>query len=103
MLSVLNIVLFNFFFTELKILFTQHLYNSMLIEDKDMNNFNLNSDKSLDQLIPAVLISGFGNLVFRRSFMRRNGRLDFTFINEYGIYINYKQLKFNCNFFLVLE
>lgn len=78
------------FFTELKNLFTQHLYNSMLIEDKDMNNFNLNSEKSLDQLIPAVLISGFGNLVFRKSFLRRNGRLDYTFINEYAIYYTYE-------------
>ncbi|KAL4119170.1 hypothetical protein QTP88_012015 [Uroleucon formosanum] len=71
--------------SKLKNLFTQHLYNSMLIEDKDMNNFNLNSEKSLDQLIPAVLISGFGNLVFRKSFLRRNGRLDYTFINDAGI------------------
>lgn len=89
-LSVLKI-----FFTELKNLFAQHLYNSMLIEDKDMNNFNFNSEKSLDQLIPAVLISGFGNLVFRKSFMRRNGRLDYTFINEYVIYYTYEQCKFD--------
>ncbi|XP_060862840.1 ATP-dependent RNA helicase DHX30-like isoform X1 [Metopolophium dirhodum] len=80
-LSRNNLILIN----KLKNLFTQHLYNSMLIEDKDMNNFNLNSEKSLDQLIPAVLISGFGNLVFKKSFMRRNGRLDYTFINDAGI------------------
>ncbi|XP_022175512.1 putative ATP-dependent RNA helicase DHX30 isoform X2 [Myzus persicae] len=80
-LSRNNLILIN----KLKNLFTQHLYNSMLLEDKDMNNFNLNSEKSLDQLVPAVLISGFGNLVFRRSFMRRNGRLDYTFINDAGI------------------
>ncbi|XP_060842325.1 ATP-dependent RNA helicase DHX30-like [Rhopalosiphum padi] len=80
-LSNNNLILIN----KLKNLFTQHLYNSMLIENKDMNNFNLNSEKSLDQLIPAVLISGFGNLVFRRSFMRRNGRLDYSFINDAGI------------------
>lgn len=67
----------------------------MLIEDKDMNDFNLNSEKSLDQLIPAVLISGFGNLVFRKSFLRRNGRLDYTFINEYAIYYTYEQFKFD--------
>lgn len=79
-LSNNNLILIN----KLKKLFSQHLHNSMLIEDKDMN-FNLNSEKSLDQLIPAVLISGFGNLVFRRSFMRRNGRLDYTFINDAGI------------------
>lgn len=70
----------------------------MLIENKDMNNFNLNSEKSLDQLIPAVLISGFGNLVFRRSFMRRNGRLDYSFINEYKIYCIYEQFKFDYNY-----
>lgn len=68
--------------TELKNLFAQHLYNSMLIESKDLDIFNLNSDKSLDQLLPAVLISGFGNLVFKKSFMRRNGRLNFSYINE---------------------
>jgi len=55
----------------------------MLIEDKEMDNFNLNSDVSLNQLVPAVLISGFGNLVFRRKFMRRNGHADFSYINEY--------------------
>jgi len=55
----------------------------MLIEDKEMDDFNSNSEKSLDQLIPAVLISGFGNLVFRKKFMRRNGRSDFIYINEY--------------------
>lgn len=55
----------------------------MLIEDKEMDDFNSNSEKSLDQLIPAVLISGFGNLVFKKKFMRRNGRSDFTYINEY--------------------
>jgi len=58
----------------------------MLIEDKDINSFNLNSEKSLDQLVPAVLISGFGNLVFKKSFMRRNGRLDFSYINEYEFF-----------------
>lgn len=58
----------------------------MLIEDKDMNNLNLNSEKSLDELVPAVLVSGFGNLVFKRSFMRRNGRTDFSYINEYGYF-----------------
>jgi len=65
----------------------------MLVEDKDINN--LNSEKSLDQLISAVLLSGFGNLVFRRSFMRRNGRLDYSFINEYAIYKTYVQFKFD--------
>lgn len=74
-------------FTELKNLFIQHLYNSMLIEDKEINNLDLSTEKSLDQLIPAVLISGFGNLVFRRTFMRRNGRSDFSFINEYEIVV----------------
>lgn len=75
----------------------------MLIEDKDMNNLNLNYEKSLDQLIPAVLISGFGNLVFRKSFMRRNGRLDYTFINEYAIYYTYEQCKFDYYYwFLIL-
>jgi len=69
----------------LKNLFAQHLYNSMLLEDKEMDNFNLNSEKSLDQLIPAVLISGFGNLVFRRKFLRRNGRSDFSYINDAGL------------------
>lgn len=58
----------------------------MLIEDRDMENFNLNSEKSLDQLLPAVLISGFGNLVFKQSFMRRNGRMDSSFVNEYGCF-----------------
>lgn len=58
----------------------------MLIEDKDMDNFNLNSEKSLDELVPAVLVSGFGNLVFKRVFMRRNGRTDFSYINEYEYY-----------------
>lgn len=57
----------------------------MLIEDKDINSFNLNSEKSLDQLVPAVLVSGFGNLVFKKSFMRRNGRLAFSYINEYEL------------------
>lgn len=71
----------------------------MLLEDKDMNNFNLNSEKSLDQLVPAVLISGFGNLVFRRSFMRRNGRLDYTFINEYEIYETFEQFNFGCDYY----
>lgn len=66
----------------LKNLFSQHLYNSMLIEDKDMNNVNLNSEKSLDELLPAVLVSGFGNLVFRKSFMKRNGRIDYSYVNE---------------------
>lgn len=78
--------------TELKNLFAQHLYNSMLLEDKEMDNFNLNSEKSLNQLIPAVLTSGFGNLVFRRKFMRRNGRSDSSYINEYTYFyllINY--------------
>lgn len=54
----------------------------MLIEDKDMDNLNLNSEKSLDELLPAVLVSGFGNLVFRKSFMKRNGRLDYSYVNE---------------------
>lgn len=95
MLSVLNIVLFEFF-TELKNLFTQHLYNSLLIEDKDINN--LNSEKPLEQLIPAVLISGFGNLVFRRTFMRRNGHLDYSFINEYKIDCIYEHFKLDHNY-----
>lgn len=69
--------------TELKNLFAQHLYNSMLIEDKEIDNLNLNQETSLDQLLPAVLVSGFGNLVFKRSFLRRNGQLDFSYINEY--------------------
>lgn len=56
----------------------------MLIEDKDMDNLKFNSEKSLDELVPAVLTSGFGNLVFKRSFIRRNGRKDFSYINEYG-------------------
>lgn len=59
----------------------------MLIEDKEIDNLNLNSENSLDQLIPAVLISGFGNLVFKKSFMRRNGRLDCSYINEYDCFI----------------
>lgn len=101
MLSVLNIVLFEFF-TELKNLFTQHLYNSMLIEDKDINNLNLKSEKPLDQLIPAVLISGFGNLVFRRTFMRRNGHLDYSFINEYKIDCIYKHFKLDHNYHFLI-
>lgn len=62
----------------------------MLIEDKDMYNLNLNSEKSLDELVPAVLVSGFGNLVFKRLFMRRNGRADFSYINEYEYCIKIK-------------
>lgn len=63
----------------------------MLIEDKEIDNLNLNSENSLDQLIPAVLISGFGNLVFKRSFMCRNGRLDSSYINEYKfVYFVYR-------------
>lgn len=61
----------------------------MLIEDKDIDNLNLNSEKSLDQLLPAVLISGFGNLVFKQSFMRRNGCIDSSFINEYECFYKY--------------
>ncbi|XP_025196518.1 putative ATP-dependent RNA helicase DHX30 [Melanaphis sacchari] len=92
-LSYNNLILIN----KLKNLFTQHLYNSMLIEDKDANNLNLNSEKSLDQLVPAVLISGFGNLVFRRSFMRRNGRLDYSFINDAGIKVIHHSESVNYN------
>lgn len=58
----------------------------MLIEDKEMDNFNLNLENSLDQLVPAVLLSGFGNLVFKKSFMLRNGRLAFSYINEYDLF-----------------
>ncbi|XP_015378024.1 PREDICTED: uncharacterized protein LOC107172250 [Diuraphis noxia] len=67
----------------------------MLVEDKDINN--INSEKSLDQLIPAILLSGFGNLVFRRSFMRRNGRLDYTFINDAGIKVVHHSESVNYN------
>lgn len=55
----------------------------MLIENKDIDDFNLNSEKSFDQLIPAVLISGFGNLVFKKSFLQRNGRINYSYMNEY--------------------
>jgi hypothetical protein len=61
----------------------------MLIEDKDIDSLNLNSEKSLDQLLPAVLISGFGNLVFKQSFMRRNGHTDSSFVNEYECFYKY--------------
>lgn len=65
----------------------------MLIEDKDVDDMNLVSKKSLDQLLPAVLISGFGNLVFRKSFIRRNGRKDYSYINEYEyLYLKYKNI-----------
>lgn len=85
LLLILNVILFTCSIG-LKSLFAQHLYNSMLIEDKEINSFNLNSEKSFDQLVPAVLISGFGNLVFKKSFMRRNGRLAFSYVNEYELF-----------------
>lgn len=55
----------------------------MLIEYNDIDDLNLNSEKSFDQLVPAVLISGFGHLVFKKSFIQRNGRLNYSYINEY--------------------
>lgn len=58
----------------------------MLIEDKDIDDINLVSESSLDQLLPVVLLSGFGNLVFKKSFLRRNGRMDYSYINEYNVY-----------------
>lgn len=58
----------------------------MLIKDKNMDNLNLKSENSFDELLPAVLVSGFKNLVFRKSFVRRNGRTDFSYINEYNLF-----------------
>lgn len=80
---VLSITLLTFSLG-LKNLFAQHLYNSLLIEDREIDNLDMKPENSFDQLVPAVLISGFGNLVFKRSFMQRNGRLAFSYINEYA-------------------
>lgn len=81
--SLVYLIQYSNLLTELKKLFAQHLYNSMLIENKDIDDVNLNSEKSFDQLIPAVLISGFGNLVFKKSFLQRNGRINYSYMNEY--------------------
>ncbi|XP_050422024.1 ATP-dependent RNA helicase DHX30-like isoform X2 [Adelges cooleyi] len=71
--------------SRLRNLFAQHLFNSMLIDDKNLDNLNVLSEMSKDELLPAVLISGFGNLVFKRLFMRPNGRKSSTYVTDGGI------------------
>ncbi|XP_050541071.1 ATP-dependent RNA helicase DHX30-like [Daktulosphaira vitifoliae] len=80
-LSEANLVLI----FRLRKLFIQNLFNSMLIDNNSIIDCDVNSLNSIDLLLPAVLVSGFGNLVFKRFFMRSNGQRSSTFINDTGI------------------